>query len=231
MAKGIIWTAGAYLVGTFPATFLIAKLKGAGRLLAAAGRDAGETDAHILMTKYLGARWSTIAATSDVLKALLYALAARHWGGLSNAWLAAVGVLLVVGHMFPFYARQMAGRGVSATAGVLLILLPWEMVVAGVIIVLGVMARSAGLATTVGLAGVPVVAAVQGQPRQFVAMSVAIFTLILLRRLEGIGSVVETGVSLPKAVACRCVFDSSGAPQSAQGRAGEQGPAPGLTRP
>lgn len=217
MANDILWAAGAYLVGTFPATFVIARLKGAHGLLAAAGRDAGETDAHMLMTQYLGARWSTLAATADVLKALVYTLSARHWGGLSVGWLAAVGVLLVAGHAFPFYATRMAGRGLSATAGVLLVLLPWEMVVAGVVIALGVLAKNSGLASTLGLATVSVVAALQGQPRQFVTMGAAIFVLILVRRLQGVRAVTSAGIPMPKAVLYRCLFDSSGPPGRAHG--------------
>ena len=230
MAEGIAWAIGAYLVGTFPATFVIAKLKGAHGLLAAAGGDAGETDAHILMTKYLGARWSTMAATTDVLKAFVYLLAARHLGGLSEAWLGVVGVLVVAGHMFPFYARHMAGRGASATAGVLLVLLPWEMVVAGVIIVAGVMVKNAGLATTMAFALVPAEAALQGQPREFVVMSAVIFVLIMLRRLQGVGSVVAGGISVSHAVAYRCLFDSSGPPADGRRRPEEPGQEPGLSR-
>lgn len=212
MGYDFLWAAGAYLAGTLPSTFVVAKLKGARGLLDAAGRDAGETDAHILMTRCLGPRWSALAATADVLKALLYVLAARHWGGVSTGWLAVVGVLVVAGHSFPFYATRMAGRGLSAAAGVFLVVLPWEMVVAGVIIVLGVLARRSGLASTLALALIPVMAALQGQPLPFVAMAASIFVLIMVRRLQGVRSVAAAGVPMPKAVLYRCVFDSSGHP-------------------
>jgi glycerol-3-phosphate acyltransferase PlsY len=216
-AEDLLWMGGAYLAGTLPSAWLVARLRsGAGgrELLAAAGRDAGETDPHILATRYLGAGWSTAAATADVLKAMVFLLAARGPGNLPMPWLALGGLLVVAGHAFPFYAPQMAGRGLAAAAGVYLVLLPWEMTAAGVVIVVGVMARNSGLATTVGMAGVPVVAAWRGQPGSLVVMGGSIFALLMIRRLEGVGRVIRSGVPPARAVLYRCLFDSSGPPAS-----------------
>src|SRR6266496_6630514 len=105
------WAAGGYLAGTLPSTWLVARAKRAKDLISASGRSAGETDAHILMAKHLGVGWTALAATVDVLKGLVFVLAARRWGDLNASWLSLVGVAVVVGHAFPFYARQMAGRG------------------------------------------------------------------------------------------------------------------------
>jgi glycerol-3-phosphate acyltransferase PlsY len=218
----LAWAVGAYLAGTFPSTTIVARLRRATGLMAEAGRSAGETDAHILMARHLGVGWTAVAATLDVLKGLLYPLAARHWGHLPDGWLALVGACVVVGHSFPFYAQQMAGRAVAAAAGVYLALLPVEMVVAGVLIVLGGAARATSLFTTVAMATVPVVAALQGQPRDFVAMSGAVFGIMMIRRLEGVGDVIRGGVSPARAVLYRCVFDSSGPPGSPPWRSRQQ---------
>jgi glycerol-3-phosphate acyltransferase PlsY len=169
-----------------------------------------------MTTVHLGVGWMALTATLDVLKGFLWVLAARHWGQLGDGWLALAGVAVVIGHSFPFYARQMAGRGLAAASGVYLALLPWEMVVAGVLIVIGGALRSTSLATTVGMATVPVVAAFTGQPGAFVAMSLAVFAILMIRRLEGVGSVIRSGISPARAVLYRCVFDLSAAPQSAQ---------------
>ena len=217
------WAAGGYLAGTLPSTWLVARAKRAKDLISASGRSAGETDPHILMAKHLGVGWTALAATVDVLKGLVYVIAARQWGHLDNGWLALAGVLVVVGHSFPFYAQQMAGRGVAAAAGVYLALLPWEMVVAGVLIVIGGSIRATSLFTTLGMAAVPLVAALQGQPGQFLAMSTAVFAILMIRRLEGIGGVVRSGITPGRAVVYRCVFDSSSRPGSAHWwRSGEE---------
>ena len=208
----VTWAAGGYLAGTFPSTWIVARAKRATGLLSAAGRSSGETDPHILMARHLGVGWSALAATLDVVKGFVYVLAAREWGNLPEAWLALTGVAVVVGHSYPFYARRMAGRGLAAMAGVFLVLLPVEMTICGLLIVVGGVTRTTGLATTVGVASVPVVAAVQGQPGSFVAMAAAIFAVILIRRLEGMGDVVRSGTNPLRAALYRGVFDSSGPP-------------------
>ena len=90
------------------------------------------------------------------------------------------------------------------------------MVVARLLIVAGGAARSTGLATTVAMALVPVIAAIQGQPGAFVAMSLAIFAILMIRRLEGVGTVIRHGVRPGHAILYRCVFDSSGPPPPAR---------------
>jgi glycerol-3-phosphate acyltransferase PlsY len=182
----ILWVAGAYLAGTFPSTYLIARAMRATEVLTAADRNRSEGDAHVLMRDHMGGGWGVLAGTIDVAKALVYVLVARRYGHLPASWVAVCAVVLVTGYTFPFYARSMAGRGLAASAGVLLALLPIPMVVAGLIIVLGYFARTMGPATTLGFASVPVVAQLQGQPRAYVMMAAGVFGIILLRRLEGV---------------------------------------------
>src|SRR5439155_171342 len=130
----------------------------------------------------------------------------------ATAWLPATGVAVVAGHAFPLYRRAMAGRGVAAAAGVFLVVLPVEMAIAGALIVAGLVLRTTSLGTTVGLASVPAVAAARGQPGPFIALALALFALIVGRRLEGVGVVVRAGVSPAQALWYRVGFDSSGPP-------------------
>jgi glycerol-3-phosphate acyltransferase PlsY len=221
--RGLAWGAGGYLAGTFPSTWLVARAKRSSSLIAASRRSSGETDAHIMMTVHLGVGWAALAATLDVLKGFVWVIAARHWGHLDDGWVALTGVAVVVGHSYPFYAQQMAGRGLAAASGVYLALLPIEMVVAGLLIVIGGAIRSTSLFTTVGVASVPVVAALTGQPGEFVAMATAMFAILMIRRMEGIGSVIRSGISPARAVLYRCVFDSSSAPRAVHWfRSGEE---------
>jgi glycerol-3-phosphate acyltransferase PlsY len=206
------WVIAGYAAGTLPSTWLVARATHATDRIATAGRTSGETDPHILMAKNVGVGWTVVAATLDVVKGFVLVLAARQWGHLDRGWLALTGVTVVIGHSYPFYLKRLAGRGLAAAAGVFLLLLPIEMTVAGVLIVLGGVLRNTSLATTLGMASVPAVAAIQGQPGQFVAMGASIFAVLMIRRLEGIGSVIRKGVSPGKAILYRCLFDSSGPP-------------------
>ena len=208
--RGFVWVAGGYLVGTLPSALIVAKAKRATTLVATSRRSAGETDPHMLMWKQLGLMWAAIAATIDVLKGFLYILAARHWGRVGATWLALTGIAVVLGHSFPFYAREMAGRGLSAASGVSLALLPIPMVITGIIILVGGATRNTGVATTVGFASIPVIAAFQDQPPALVLMSAAVLILLLIRRVEGVTAVIRSGVPPARAIWNRCVFDSSG---------------------
>src|SRR5206468_560515 len=99
------------------------------------------------------------AATVDATKAGLYPLAARGFGHLPPAWVALVGLVLVLGYAFPLFARATAGRGLAASAGVLLALLPAPMVIGGVVILLGMLLHRTGPASTLGFALIPLAAA------------------------------------------------------------------------
>jgi glycerol-3-phosphate acyltransferase PlsY len=203
----LAWLVGAYLVGTFPSAYLVARAARATDVIAAARSGASEGDAHVLLDKHVGKAWGALAATLDVVKALSYALVAKYVAHLPQEWLAGVGVMLVLGHTFPFYLRAMAGRGLSAASGVLLALLPVAMVVAGVIIVLGHVARATGPASTVGFALAPFVALAQGAPGAIVVMAALIFVLILLRRLVGVSKAAAVA-GWPRALIRRALFDA-----------------------
>lgn len=207
-----LWVVGGYLVGTLPSTLVLARVRRAGELLASVGRTSGEQDAHVVLWRHLGPGWTAAAATFDVVKAFVYLLVADHLAHLPPAWLALVGAATVLGYTFPFYARATAGRGLAVSAGVYLALLPVQMTVAGILILVGVATRNTSLFSTVAMASVPVVAAIQGQPPEYVALGGAVLALILLRRLEGVGEVVRRGVSPGRAILYRAVFDSNEPP-------------------
>ncbi len=211
-AGRIAWVAGGYAAGTLPSTWLVATANRARALQAEAGRRAGETDPHVLTTKHLGYGWSSLASTMDVLKGLLVVLAARELGHLPSGWLAAVGIAAVLGHTFPVYLGRWAGRGLAASAGVLLVLLPVEMVVAGVLILVGIRIRAGGLFSTIAFASVPPIAAIQGQPAAFVWMGMGILAILVTRRLEGVRDVVRSGITWPRAILYRAAFDTSSRP-------------------
>jgi glycerol-3-phosphate acyltransferase PlsY len=220
----LLWMAGGYLAGTLPSTWLISRAVGARGVIAAARREAGEADAHVVMGERLGGGWAALAVIMDVAKGMVIPLAARRWGGLPDGWVALTGVAVVVGHGFPFYARWMAGRGLAAAAGVYLVLVPVPMVVAGLTMCLGFVIRQSGLMSTIGFGSVPLFAWIEGQPPAFVAMGLATWLLIVIRRLEGTGEVVRaSGLSWPKAVWYRVAFDASG-PPSARADAPEEEP-------
>lgn len=219
-----LWLAGAYVTGSLPSTHLVAYVKGGTGLLRAASRTIAETDPHVLLARHFGAGWATAAGIFDVAKAFIFIFVARRYGQLPPIWLASAGTALVVGYCWPPYARRMAGRGLAAAAGVFLVLIPVPMAVAGVTILVGMVVGHSGLASTLGLLGIPVVTAVQGQPSSYVAMGAAVFAIILVRRLEGAGELVRRGVPRARVVYYRVVFDVSEPPAARPAAGSEQPP-------
>lgn len=218
MTEGLLWVAGGYAVGSFPAAYLVARAVRGSAVLSASRRDASEADAHMLLTRHVGMGWSAGAATLDMAKGLGYVLLAQRLGEIAPGWVAASGVAVAAGHCWPPYARAFAGRGLSAASGVLLALLPVEMAVAGVIIVAGIPPRLTGPASTLGLVSVPAVAAARGQPIEEVAMAMAIVLLVILRRIEGVGAMVQSGIPPGRALYYRAVWDMSTRPRFERGR-------------
>lgn len=210
----VAWVAGGYVAGTLPSTYLVLRALRAPHVIRLARRETSEADAHILIRDHFGGAWSAVAMTMDVAKGFVVALLAATLGDLPPPWLGAVGAAVVAGHSFPPFARSLAGRGIAAAAGVYLALLPLEMVVAGIVMVIGIAVRWTPLASTVGFASVPLVAALRGMPVGLAAMGGAIFVLIVLRRLEGVRAVVASGVSWPRALYYRTVHDASAAPHA-----------------
>lgn len=223
--EAIPWVLGGYVAGTLPSAYLVARAKRASAVLTASRRDASEGDAHVLMSKHLGGGWSALAAALDVGKGFAFPLLARGLGGLRPEWVALVAVAVVVGHGWPPYARAMAGRGLSTAAGVLLALLPVAMVIAGVVILVGILLRYTGPASTIGLLSAAPVAALRGQPPAYVAMVGALVVVIMIRRLEGVTAVVGRGRPWPSALYYRAVWDTDGPPVAAD-RAEERAPFP-----
>ncbi|MFL5798300.1 MAG: glycerol-3-phosphate acyltransferase [Actinomycetota bacterium] len=200
------WVGAGYLAGTIQFAYVVARVRDAQRVMAAASGDASERDAHVLLAAHAGSGAAAAAIIGDLAKAALVAIAADR-SGLEPAWKAATGVAVVAGHAFPFYARPFAARGITAASGVTLVFLPWPMVVAGSILLAGKALGHTGPASTLGFAAVPVVAALQGKPRALVAMGGAVFGLILARRMVGIRAVAARD-GWPQALLRRLLFDA-----------------------
>lgn len=210
----LTWAVVSYAAGSFPSTWFVALATGKRVVLSQVRRDVGEADAHVLL-RSAGGHGATVAATMDVLKALVPVVLAIRWAGPYEV--AAAGVAAVGGHCWPPLLGRYAGRGLAAGAGAFLGFLPLEMVVAGIVRLLGSAVSAGGLASTVGYVAVPVIAALRGQPAPYVAAATAINVLIFVRRLEGIGEDLAYGLTPTRATLRRLVLDASARPREAKG--------------
>lgn len=203
------WALIGYACGSLPAAWIVATIVRRRDALAGVRRDVGEADAHLLLKVHAGrAAWS--AAAMDVLKGFTVVVLAVRLAGPYE--IAACAVAAVCGHCWPPFLYRFAGRGLATAAGTFLAFLPVEMVIAGLVRVVGSLVRAGGLLSTVGFVSVPVIAWLRGQPIPYVVGSAAINVLIVLRRLEGLEDDVRSGAPLHRVLYRRAVLDASARP-------------------
>ncbi|HZI30729.1 MAG TPA: glycerol-3-phosphate 1-O-acyltransferase PlsY [Candidatus Binatia bacterium] len=135
----ILIVLGAYLLGSIPTGFLVAKAKGIDIRSLGSG-NIGATNA----LRVLGKPAGTFVLLADALK------------GFAAVWLSAelagkyhvtadletlrilAGIGAVLGHNYTCWLKLKGGKGIATTAGVYLALAPWALLVALVVFILAV---------------------------------------------------------------------------------------------
>ena len=125
----IVIVALAYLLGSIPVSYLIARFAGRMDLRAVGSGNVGATNVY----RALGPGWAVLAFLGDALKGALPVLAALVLFGrdpTASWWTAGAGLLAVLGHLFPPWLKFRGGKGVATSFGVMLALSPWAALLA-----------------------------------------------------------------------------------------------------
>lgn len=116
----------AYLLGSIPFGFIIAKAHGKDLRSIGSG-NIGATN----VSRALGRRWAYFCFLLDVLKGLIPMLAVGRFVGMPNPtpgllslWLV-VGCAAILGHIFPIYLKFKGGKGAATSLGVAVGLWPY----------------------------------------------------------------------------------------------------------
>ena len=114
----------AYLLGSIPFSYI------AGRLLKGIDiRQVGGGNAGALNTmREVGTAAGFGVLFADIAKGALAVLIAR-WLGLSLIFVSIAGFAAVVGHNWPVFLHFRGGKGAATTLGVLLVLVPIELLI------------------------------------------------------------------------------------------------------
>jgi glycerol-3-phosphate acyltransferase PlsY len=114
----------AYLLGSIPFGFLIAKAHGKDLRSIGSG-NIGATN----VSRALGRKWAYVCFILDVLKGLipmLVTMLIAKPDSVLTLWLwLAVGCAAILGHIFPIYLKFKGGKGVATSFGVALGLWPY----------------------------------------------------------------------------------------------------------
>lgn len=122
--------AAAYVAGSIPFAFLIARLRGVDIRNVGSG-NVGATNVYRSVSKPLGLLTFLLDAVKGFAPAYGLPIAADAAGIPVPAWLGlAGGVAAIVGHTWPVWLRFRGGKGVATGAGVLLAVSPWSVALA-----------------------------------------------------------------------------------------------------
>jgi acyl phosphate:glycerol-3-phosphate acyltransferase len=118
----------AYLLGSVPFSYLVARINGIDLHEVGSGNIGGAN-----VWRSCGFGPFVIAAAGDILKGMLLTLVALHIAKLSPGEVMLVGVAAILGHTFSIFLNFTGGKAVATSTGVLLAVFP-------VLIVFGVIA-------------------------------------------------------------------------------------------
>ncbi len=124
---------GAYLFGSIPLAFLIAKWVRGIDLRKVGSGNVGMTN--VMSTVSIG--WGIPVLLFDLGKGILAVYAAR-WVGLPFYMQAIVGIGAVIGHNWPVFLKFNAGRGVLTTVGMAFAIEPYTTLILVVLSFVGI---------------------------------------------------------------------------------------------
>lgn len=184
-----------YLMGSVPFGFLIGRLKGVDVRRQGSG-NIGATN----VWRVLGRRWGITTFVLDFAKAplaiaLAWLLAGRLGGGVEAVtWCKIAGFVgAVLGHNFPVWLRFRGGKGVAASAGGLLVLMPQAfLVVAAVWVVVFTLSRIVSLASLAGAVALPFAAWFLQAPHAGLrGLAVLLAAMVVLRHRANIRRLLD----------------------------------------
>jgi glycerol-3-phosphate acyltransferase PlsY len=166
----------AYVVGSVPFAFLLARRRGIDLRHIGSGNVGAS---NVLRTHGVG--HAMLAMSLDAAKGLVAVVVAQRLTG-GEATPVAAGIAAVIGHIYPMWLRFRGGKGVATAAGVFAVLAPLALGIASGVFLLAVWATryiSVGsLAAAITLA----VAAAASEVPAVVSGGAAVSALIIIHR-------------------------------------------------
>ena len=176
--------AAAYLVGSIPSAFLLARYL---RNIDIRDYGSGNVGASNIM-EHVGLRTGIALGVFDTLFKGTMPVVAANLMGQSLAVQAAVAIASIAGHNWSAYLKLTGGRGISIGIGVLLGMGLWVELAAGLFLIglIGrVVMKDTGIWSLVSFLALPVTAILVGRPPEVVYMLGGMAVLLVIKRLVG----------------------------------------------
>jgi glycerol-3-phosphate acyltransferase PlsY len=170
----ILAAATAYLLGSIPFAFLLARRRGIDLRRAGSGNIGAS---NVLRTS--GVSLAVVAMALDVLKGTLAVLIAERVSTVPAAPVAA-GLASVLGHVYPVWLRFRGGKGVATAAGAFTLLAPAAVAAASVVFAITVVTTRVISAGSVSAAvTLPIATALTDSPPLVIAGAVLAAAIIV----------------------------------------------------
>lgn len=110
----------AYLLGSIPMGWILAKLMFKTDIRAKGSGNIGATNA----LRQFGTKVGVLVLILDMIKGIVAVLLAKSLLGLDNVMVPICGLIAILGHIYPVWLGFKGGKGVATAAGVGLALAP-----------------------------------------------------------------------------------------------------------
>lgn len=188
LVPGYILTAlAAYLLGSIPTGFLVAKARGLDIRTVGSG-NIGATN----VFRFLGKPAGILVLFADAFKGWLAVVVIRRLATIlfnlpgdqmTQEWLAiCAGVCAVLGHNFTCWLHFKGGKGIATSAGVLTALVPWSLIIIlSVWLVIFVLTRYVSLASICASFTLPFAAWFTKESVTMIAITAALAVLAIYK--------------------------------------------------
>ena len=199
--SGTLAVAFAYLIGSVPFAFLLARRRGVDLRHIGSGNLGA---ANVLRT--LGASPAVLVTLLDGLKGSIAVLAAQAMTSGAVAPVVA-GVASMLGHIFPVWLKFRGGKGVATAAGAFGVLAPGAVAIAAGVFVLTIwITRFISAGSLVAAVVLVISAAVTGSSRAVVVGATGVAAIIVYRHRTNL---VRLAAGTERRVGLR-LFDQEG---------------------
>jgi glycerol-3-phosphate acyltransferase PlsY len=198
---------GAYLVGSIPMAYLVAKWYRGEDIRKYGSGQVGASNLFRSFSKPLG----ITVGLYDLGKGILMVWIAQLLG-MTLIMQLAIGSAVIIGHNWPVFLRFNAGRGLATTVGICLFLLPWGLIPFIAIALFTLVIGSSPLPMLLAMMSLPVTSWVLqylGRPQPLTLTLGLTFLLLLMviRRLSAPRTLAATPVSTREFLLTRLLFD------------------------
>ena len=198
----------AYLFGSIPLSYLAGRMHGID-LRKQGTHQVGGGNLWRMSSRRLG----LLVGFFDFLKGILMVWVA-HNQGLDAGQQLTVGLAVIVGHNWPVFLRFHGGRGIATLLGLAIILpilndvSPWPSVIAaGFTLLMTIIFHSSPLPVLISAASLPLTNWLFGSPVTVVMAYLAIFLVVVIKRLTAQPAPEKLPVSRTRLMFNRLLFD------------------------